>query len=266
MLDKNHNSSYSISADLLVKAISGVNLEKPSLYQQASDYFINESVNKQKLTQLKAQIRDTTLLLQAESGKKAKALEQKLEQLEHNVEAELLNQQTLRLQRLNNAIDVCLDILSLSEGENFEETQLKSSKFLTTLVLFSPENHKRLAELHHSLKPAYKAVLSIRVLDKLVTDGIIKNPYILKNYDADKRYKTDATNYECYTQSIILPIMLAAIFQDVGLQHPELTDLLEGEKNNKDRFRLLEKQEREVMLALNYQYTIDYLKVIPKCF
>jgi hypothetical protein len=36
--------------------------------------------------------------------------------------------------------------------------------------------------------------------------------------------------------------------------------LLEGTQGNKDRYRLLEKHEREEMLALNYQYTIDYLK------
>ena len=46
MLDKNYNSSYTISVDLLVNAISGVNLEKPSLYQQAADKFINEPANK----------------------------------------------------------------------------------------------------------------------------------------------------------------------------------------------------------------------------
>jgi hypothetical protein len=54
--------------------------------------------------------------------------------------------------------------------------------------------------------------------------------------------------------------MLASIFQDVGMQHPALTELLEGTEGDKDRFRFLEIQEREQMLALNYQYTIDYLK------
>jgi hypothetical protein len=61
--------------------------------------------------------------------------------------------------------------------------------------------------------------LGLRVLDKLVTDKVIKNAYIMKNYNADKRYETDTTNLECYIQAVILPIMLAAIFQDVGLQH-----------------------------------------------
>jgi hypothetical protein len=260
MLDKNNNSSYTVSVDILVNAISGVNFERPSLYQQAADYFRSEPVNKQKLTQLKAEIRESTLLLQTESGKSARLLEQQLEYLYEKYQVEHLSQQDLRIIRLNNAIDICLDILSLSEGDNYESTQLKSAKFLTTLVLFSPEKGKKNAELHHRLKPAYKAILGLRVLDKLVTDEVIKNAYIMKNYNAEKRYEPDATNFECYTQAVILPILLAAIFQDVGLQHPSLVELLEGNDGNKDRFRLLENQEREEMLALNYQYTLDYLK------
>ncbi|MFT5839408.1 MAG: hypothetical protein ACI9UT_001911 [Flavobacteriales bacterium] len=260
MLDKNNHSSYTVSVDLLVNAISGVNPEKPSLYQQAADYFTNVPVNKQKLTQLKTAIRDTQLLLQIKSGKSARILEHQLNFLNKKYEVELLSQQTLKTQRLNHAIDVCLDILSLTEGEDFEATQLKSARFLTTLVLFSPEQSKKLAELHHSLKPAYKAVLSIRVLDKLVGNGRLKNHYIVKNYAADKRYEPERTDCECYTQAVILPIMLAAIFQDVGLQHPALTELLEGTERDKDRFRLLEVREREEMLALNYQHTIDYIK------
>jgi hypothetical protein len=98
------------------------------------------------------------------------------------------------------------------------------------------------------------------VLDKLVIDGVVKNAYMMKHYDPKKRYEPEASDYICYTQSVILPIMLAAIFQDVGLQHPDLVELLEGEEGEKDRFRLLEKHEREKMLRLNYDYTIDYLQ------
>jgi hypothetical protein len=136
MLDKNNNSSYTVSVDILVNAISGVNSERLSLYQQAADYFRSEPFNKQKLTQLKAEIREATLLLQTESGKSARFLEQQLEFLYEKYQVEHLSQQDLRIKRLNNAIDVCLDILSLSEGDSYESTQLKSAKFLTTLVLF----------------------------------------------------------------------------------------------------------------------------------
>lgn len=260
MLDKNYNSSYTISIDLLVESIAGHNPAMPSLYQHAADYFRTEPANKQKLLKIKTEMRDAKLSLQTQSGKSAQLLEQQQHLLNKKYQTECLSQQSLRTLRLNNAIDVCLNILSLSEGESFDDTQIKSAKFLTTLVLFSPGKGKKLAELHHSLKPAYKAVLSLRVLDKLVGDGVLKNAYILKNYNTDKRYKAVLTNFESYTQAVMLPIMLAAIFQDVGLQHPALIELLEGKEGDKDRFRFLEKQEREEMLALNYQHTIDYLQ------
>lgn len=260
MHNKHTHSSYTISVKLLVDAISGDKSEKRSLFQHAADYFKNAPANKKKLAQLKADVKSVTLALQTQDGKMTHILEHQLECLNKNYETEYISQESYRKERLNAATSIFLNILSLSEGEDFEETQLKSAKFLTTLVLFSPEEGNKIAELHDRLKPAYKAVLALRLLDKLVSKGVMKNTYILKNYDTAKRYKHDKTNYECYTQAVIMPIVFAAIFQDVGLQHPALKVLLEGKEGNKDRFRLLEKQEREEMLALNYQYTMDYLK------
>jgi hypothetical protein len=260
VLNKNNNSSYTISVDRLVSAISGNENEKPSLYQQAAQYFIDEPANKQKLKLIKIEIQQLLSAKKELSGKNSLKLDEHILQLKRKYKDELLAQKNSRISRLNDAVDMCLNLLSLSEGEDFENTQLKSAKFLTTLVLFSPGTGKKLAELHQRLKPAYKAVLSLRILDKLVLDGVVKNAYMLRNYDPDKRYEPEASDYICYTQSVIMPIMLAAIFQDVGLQHPDLIELLNGNDGKKDRFRLLEQDDREKMLRLNYQYTIDYLQ------
>jgi hypothetical protein len=260
MLNKYNHSSYTTSVESLVAAISGDKSEKPSLFQHAADYFKTAPENKKKLAQLKAEIKSVTLALQITGGESAQVLAHRLECLNKHYETEYSSQESHRKDRLNAATNMCLNILSLSEGEDFEETQLKSSKFLTTLVLFSPEKGKKLAELHDCLKPAYKAVLGLRLLDKLISEGVMKNAYVLKNHDADKRYKHGRTDYECYTQAVIMPVVFAAVFQDIGLQHPELKELLEGKEKDKDRFRLLEKQEREEMLALNYQYTLEYFK------
>lgn len=260
MLNRNNNSSYTISVDRLVNAISGTEGEKPSLYQQAADYFKQIPVNKQKLQLIKTEMQQLLSIKNKQTGKKALQLNQELVSLRKKYNHELKAQNLARISRLNDAIGTCLNLLSLSEGSDFRETQLKSAKFLSTLVLFSPGSGKKLAELHHKLKPAYKAVLSLRLVDKLVLDGVVKNAYMMKHYDPKKRYEPEGCDYVCYTQSVILPIMLAAIFQDVGIQHPDLIKLLEGENGEKDRFRLLEKDERDKMLRLNYQYTIDYLK------
>jgi hypothetical protein len=59
-----------------------------------------------------------------------------------------------------------------------------------------------LAALHYRLKAAYICALSVRLLGKLVSDGLVQNTYIMKSYDAEKGYD----------QTVILSIMLAAIF------------------------------------------------------
>jgi hypothetical protein len=260
MLDKSNNSSYTISVDRLVNQISGTEEETPSLYQQATNYFKQEPINKQKLQLIKTEMQQVLSAKQTQSGKEALKLEEQISHLKRKYNNELQLQKNARVARLNDAMNMCANLLSLSEGSDFEDTQSKSSKFLTTLVLFSPGVGKNLAELHHRLKPSYKAVLSLRILDKLVVDGVVKNAYMMKNYDPKKRYETESSDCICYKQSVVLPIMLAAIFQDVGLQHPDLVELLNGEDGKKDRFRLLEKEERETMLRLNYQYTIAYLQ------
>lgn len=260
MLDKSNNSSYTISVDRLVNQINGVEDETPSLYQQAANYFKQEPVDKHKLQLLKTEMQQVLSAKQLLSGKEAVKLDEQVVHLKRKYNHELQVQNNARVIRLNDAMNMCSNLLALSEGKDFDDTQSRSAKFLTTLVLFSPGTGKHLAELHHRLKPAYKAVLSLRILDKLVVSGIVKNAYMMKNYDPKKRYEPGSSDYICYKQSVVLPIMLAAVFQDVGLQHPDLVELLDGEDGKKDRFRLLEKEERETMLRLNYQHTIAYLQ------
>ncbi len=249
-----------MSVDLLIKAISGQNPHSPSLYDHAKDYFKNAEKNATKLKLISDQI--DKLYNRSEYFVKANAKNHSLqiEKLKNDLNQERIRQQACRLDRLNKAITICMHILSLSEGDNYEQTQYKSGKFLTTIALFSPGEGKQLAEIHQTLKPAYKTVLSLRMLDKLMLDGTIQNPYILKEYDVKQRYVPEAANHICYTQAVLMPIMLAAIFQDIGFQHPKLATILAGEEDDKDRFRLLNKDERQQMLDMNYQYTIDYLK------
>lgn len=260
MLNKINNSSYTIALDTLVNAIHGDNETQLSLFEEAKEYFIQAPQNAEKLRVLQDQIDKLNNDLVQLSGKKHSARLVEIEKLEKDLKLEQLSQQHCRTLRLRNAIKICMDILLLSEGEDYAETQQKSSKFLATLVLFSQGSGKKLAEKHQSLKPAYKAVLSLRVLDKLLSSGTVKNAYMLSNYIQDERYTIEQPDHICFTQSVILPVMLASIFQDVGLQHPDLINLLDGEEGDKDRFRLLENDERNTMLKLNYRYTIDYLK------
>ncbi|MGS2720364.1 hypothetical protein [Paraglaciecola aestuariivivens] len=264
MLDKQQNSSYTVAVDLLVDEIAGTkdvsNEQLPSLFQQAAQYFQEEPAKRLKLAELKAQMDELKISIQSSSEKTAMALRQQLNTLSNQLKSEQLSQQKQRLARLNSVTDLCRQLLALTEGDNYEETQLLSAKFLTTLVLFSPEQGKRQAELHQKLKPAYKAVLSLRLLDQLLRSEVVKNPYILKHYQAEHRYQQQDFAKESFIQAVVLPIIIAAMFQDVGLLHPELVNILYGKEKDQDPYRLLEKDEREKMLRLSYEYTVDYLK------
>ncbi|WP_233267435.1 hypothetical protein [Paraglaciecola sp. L3A3] len=262
MLDKKYNSTYTIAVDQLVKSVSSKSRGKLSLMQQAEEYFNNVPIDALKLAELSNQIIelkeeiDNTPLFKFKP--KVKLIE--LETLETELAEEQAAQEKRRVSRLNDAINVCLKILYLTEGSNHQETQLKSAKFLATMLLFSPGEGKALAELHQRLKPAYKAVLSLRLLDKLISNGGLKNNYILTHFEEHNRFSSEKPNQIGYTQAVLLPVMLAAIFQDVGWHHPDVTVILDGEEGEKDRFRLLDKNEKAQVAALNHQYTIEYLE------
>ncbi|MGJ8678939.1 hypothetical protein [Paraglaciecola sp.] len=262
MLDKKFNSNYTIAVDTVVKAISGKARGQKSLFKQAEEYFEKEPENRAKLQDLNDQVATLQAELDAtplfKFKPKIKLLE--LEKLEKELEKEKSLQNKARLIRLHNAIDVCLRLLSLTEGGEFDETQLKSSKYLATILLFSPGEGKRLAELHQSLKPSYRAVLSLRLLDKLLAGKGLKNTHILGHYDAQTRYEIGKPDNVNFTQSIALPIMFAAIFQEIGLLHPKVSAILEGLEGNLDRYRTLDKAERTQVAKFTNQYTLEYLE------
>jgi len=257
MLSKNSNSSYTNSVALLVNAINGNTAEQPSLYQQATEYFKKAPLWQQKLEEFDQKIAQ----VKEQSSETDKTrIAQQIAILEAGKAREFDKQEEERLQRLRAAIVICLDILSISEGDDFAETQHKSAKFLSSVLLISPGEGKQLAELHQSLKPAYKAVLSLRLLDKLISTNLVKNKYILQHFNPAKRYEAEDGSYVCFTQSVLLPVLLAAVFQDVGMQHPEVIQMMHGLNGEKDPYRLLEPAERDHLLKLSYHYTIEYLQ------
>jgi hypothetical protein len=242
LLDKKFNSNYTIAVNSLVKSLTGKVRGKISIFQQAEEYFNTLPLVQKKITDLKADIKEVKAELDATPLFKFKSKDKLLllGQLEKALKQEQKEQERARILRLNNAIEVCLRLLALSEGNDFDETQVKSSKFLATVLLLSPGEGKRLAELHHQLKPAYKAVLSLRLLDKLLLNQVVKNDYILAHYSAKNRYELAAPNELGFTQSVLLPAMFAAIFQEVGTLHPKVAYLLEGDNGDKDPFRILD--------------------------
>jgi hypothetical protein len=257
LADIQHNTSYTDSVIDILKAVQSSH-STTSLYQQAQEYFQNADSDKAKVTKLSEQISLLVAELNSASKEVYRKHMVKLDSLEAQLKEEGIRQENARVKRLNNALQVCLNILAVSEGHNYADTQHKSSKLLGSILLLSPGHGARLSELHHRMKPAYKAVLSLRLLDKLLLDKMTTNKHILNHYNPEQRFDIQNVFANAFTQTVILPTMLAAMFQDIGLHHPQLIAIQKGE-GGKDLFRVLEPEERSNMLQLSHRYSLQYL-------
>lgn len=251
---KNHVESM----ENLVKAINSSDPEAKTLFSDAAQYFSERNKEVEQLQHVEQQVSQINAQLESAGVSDKKDLEAKLNQASKVLTAHLNAQKKKRLERLEPVLKVCRQIIELSEGVDFDDTQTKSAKYLGSLLLSSSGQGKKLATQHQHMKPAYKAVLSLRLLDKLVADGVLTDAYITRHFDPEVRYDREHESYEAYFSAVLLPTLLAALFQDVGMQHPEVTDILTKD-DNKDPYRLLEPEERQKMLQLNYQYTLLYL-------
>ncbi|WP_158970887.1 hypothetical protein [Paraglaciecola sp. L3A3] len=245
----------------LVKHISSQTYVKDSLFEEAAIYFATAEQEKQKIAHLEADIqaaiKDYT---QAPASAKS-SLKEELKLVQRKHKLEFSRQQALQAERREKVIHISSLLIKTAEGEDWDETQSNSAKVLGTLFLQSPRQGKKLGNLHQRLKPAYKAVLALRLLDKLLLDEKITYPYIISHYQAESRYSKKSKDLSQFQQEVCLPIVIAAIFQDIGLQHPDAQLLLRGEDGKQDEFRLLEKDTRIRLLKLNHKHTLDYLKL-----
>jgi hypothetical protein len=193
------------------------------------------------------------------------------EQQEHKASNETLTvdqEELLQLERTarhSNLLGICLEIIELVEGDDFNESNRKTAQFLGTIQLLSPTEGKRISTSNEVCKSLYKAVLSLRLLDQLVIDGQISEANIFKyvgdispadfqqfvNYDAEKAHR--------FIDQIKVPLLMAALLQDIGNNHPEAQQIIKGIDGKDDPFRTLEPPQRKALLQINYRETIHYI-------
>ncbi|WJG10087.1 hypothetical protein [Aliiglaciecola sp. LCG003] len=250
------NSAYTESVIALVNSIDDKKVNSGSLYSDAKAFFSTYEQEKKEFVRLKTQI--DLLEQEIASGKPSKEAQNRLFALTKKRDRLIDQQDAARHKRMDRVSTVCLQLLSLSEGKNHSETLLRSAKFLGTLLLLSSGEGKQLAEHHQQLKHAYKAVLSLRFLEELMYKGNIRHKFILTYWDAEQRFLLEDFVSADFNQAVVLPILLTTLFQDIGMQHPEVVSLLMRD-GNKDPFRILDIDERSEMLRLNYRYTLLYL-------
>ncbi|MFD2165514.1 hypothetical protein ACFSJY_04485 [Thalassotalea euphylliae] len=200
-----------------------------------------------------------------DDGSKASKIERKVATLDNErAEFEQLQKfdRSERSERLNL---LCYDILELTEGETFAETNRKSAQVLGTIQLLSHTEGSQIAQTNELHKALYKGVLTLRLLDKLIIDGGTNHAYIkhflgeytLDNYKDFKRM--DEAAYATFVHEVKVPVLKAAILQDIGNYHPNAQDILYGKDKSLDPYRTLEIDERKSLLQINYRETVKYL-------
>lgn len=161
-----------------------------------------------------------------------------------------------RSQHINRIIRT---ILELCEGETYYETQNASARCLGTLLLLTGENNTGYARLHQRLRPLYKAILALRLVDKILADGSLKHPYLSKHKGLLERFDSEEKMDE-WTRYIATPVLTAALLQDIGLNHDSAQQILFGKDRSMDPFREVSDEERKQLLKINYQQTLTFIR------
>ncbi len=231
-LDSPHQTYFTRQVQRLLDRIYGHSAVKDSLLDRAINYFENE--------EFKASTENLT------------EDEERLHKLECN-------------ERHASLSAICFEIIELSEGENFTETNRKSAQLLGTIQLLCYTEGKNIAAHNEKCKSLYKAILALRLLDRLIIDGQIVEPYILKylNENSGEAFldftNQDADAAQRFIMQIKMPIVMAALLQDIGNYHPAAQKIICGSDGKLSPFRTLALEQRKELLQINYRQTIKYL-------
>ena len=90
-------------------------------------------------------------------------------------------------------------------------------------------------------------------------------PYITKFLSgiSPEQYSDFASHdnkaYHRFVEQVKIPLIMAALIQDVGNYHPKAQTILVGGDGKLDVFRTLEVKQRKELLQINYRETLKYL-------
>ncbi len=247
---QNPDSIYTQQVKQLINMIYPQEAGYGSVFEDARHYFSLTPSLENHITDLKVELK------KIEGNKKKEILAEQLAKQIKNSTEKLEEERLARLERLDA---VCNKIIELSEGDNWRETQQQSAKLLGTLMLLTPGAEGNFARLHMRLKPLYKAVLTLRLVDRLLEHDTIAHRYLSKYREASSRFRGNRYWQEKWKVELGRPLITAALLQDIGLQSPASLTILKGENGDLDEFRLLEESQRKDLLKLNYHFTLKYL-------
>lgn len=242
----------------LLNKIYGTSSAKDSVLERAIAYYDLRDFTQLKLDDL---ARNIATLKAKNDGKSAERI-LKLERDQKAYHQDLAFERNERFQHLHS---ICLEILTLSEADSFSETNRKSSKLLGTIQLISPLEGKRVAQVNEINKPLYKGILALRLLDQLCLKKLLSNSYIEQALGPIEPMayldlaREDKALYQRFVTRVKVPVLMAAILQDIGHYHPDAQRIIQGNNNQNDPYRALKVDERKALLQINYRETLKYL-------
>lgn len=253
------DSQYTTSVQTLVKQIQNNSEKKNSLFELASLYFTSSDANARVLRACQENLQSTQDYLKAAPESKRAAAHNQVKKLQKELNDEKQKQLLKRQHCYKSIANICINILKLAEGNNQQQTNTKSAKLLATLFMLSSSEGKNRKQMHQLYKPLYKAVLALRLLDKMLLEKKLSNTYIVARYQPETRFSSVPNKYTQFQLDVAVPVIIAAITQDIGMQHVEIQRLLKGADGSIDEFRVLDKETRIPLLIMNHEQTQDFI-------
>lgn len=228
---------------------------KDSIYHEAINYFKNEPLQNEQLHNFQ-QNRNAALAKLEKNNKDSLDAQLKnqlaqAEQLLKKYKQQLREERIERLQKIKNLAN---GIIDFCYGDNLEDTNIRFAKVLGCQLLLVPTSAKAAVRYNHFNKHLYRAVLSLKLFDQLLAEGLIKNKFVSDSYALSLNNGTDEIK-----QRIHIPLVIVSLLLDVGNFHPDSLAILTGPEGKLDELRALDNDERIALLKINYQQTINYI-------
>lgn len=222
--------------------------QQSCFYAQAVDFFQERQSRQQQLA------------LAEKSWQQAQQANAKPEQLQHSRKIFMDLQyadEKQRLARWQSLRQVAEALLQLCEGSSAAESQMLSARLLGGLLITSGSNIRKALLLEYAYKPLYRALLTLRLLERLLEQQILKDPNWLLWFS---QRDTSAPESCPYRQKLQLPLIMATVIQHFGQLDPDAQRLLKQDQTISNSDKALSAAEREVYLALTLQGSVQLLQ------
>lgn len=252
------NTKFTTQVTVLLSKTYGRSPLKDSVVEQAIGFYEHAQVSQNKLDKI---THDLALLKRFDTVKSREKLSN-LERVQRDYLRELRFKRNERCQYLQQ---ISREIIELCESESFDETNRKSAKFLGTIQLLAPTEGSHIATVNERSKPLYKAILALRLLDEVCLKQLLPDSYLaqelaeINNFDYRELRSESEASYQQFVDRVKVPLVMAAILQDIGNYHPDAQKLMYGVDGKKDNFRTLNVEERKSLLQINYRETLKYV-------